>query len=106
MNICMCGAQDGYPHDALCPFPYFGRDAKRESAWMDAWREKKARTEMANKKCEKCGKEAQEKVPVMMMGPRGFRRYHVCKVCEAAEAQRVKAAQMAAKKIGSGGLPG
>ena len=88
MNICMCGAQDGFPHDELCPFPYFGRDVKKESAWMDAWREKKARIEMAKKvKCAKCGKESQDLEMVLMMGPQGYRRYPVCKSCEAKKQQ-------------------
>ena len=42
MNICMCGAEDGYPHDPLCPYPYFGRNVKLEENWIRAYREKKA----------------------------------------------------------------
>jgi len=38
MNICLCGAQAGYPHDALCPFPYYGIDEKKQAEWMEAWR--------------------------------------------------------------------
>ncbi len=47
LNICMCGAQAGYPHDPLCPYPYYGGDVKKESAWMDAWREKKIQNSQA-----------------------------------------------------------
>lgn len=41
MNICMCGIQAGYPHDPLCPYPYYGRNTEQESKWMDAYRAKK-----------------------------------------------------------------
>jgi hypothetical protein len=37
----MCGAQASYPHDLLCPYPYYGRDVEKESAWLDAWRKNK-----------------------------------------------------------------
>jgi len=40
-NICMCGAEDGYPHEAFCPYPYFGNNSKLESAWLDAYRARK-----------------------------------------------------------------
>jgi hypothetical protein len=32
-------------------------------------------------KCQKCGKPAHQITTVMMMGPRGFRRYPVCDPC-------------------------
>jgi hypothetical protein len=56
MNICMCGSQSGYPHDDLCPYPYYGGDVKQESAWMDAWRGKKAivKPQIA-RVCTRCG---------------------------------------------------
>jgi len=47
MDLCMCGSQAGYPHDKLCPHPYYGGDIKQESAWMDAYREKKAALQKA-----------------------------------------------------------
>ncbi len=34
-NICLCGAMAGYPHQADCPFPYFGHDLKREEMWIE-----------------------------------------------------------------------
>lgn len=41
MNICMCGAEDGYPHDLHCPYPYYGRNVKLEEQWLIAYRKKK-----------------------------------------------------------------
>ena len=35
-QFCCCGAQPGYPHAPDCPFPYFGRDPKREDEWIVA----------------------------------------------------------------------
>lgn len=39
MNICMCGAQDGYPHAEDCPYPMYKGGALKESQWLDARRE-------------------------------------------------------------------
>ena len=38
MNFCMCGAQAGYPHDPLCPFPLFRGSGEQEQDWRAAWR--------------------------------------------------------------------
>lgn len=34
MNICLCGAQDGYPHLPECPFPYYGNDVIIMQKWV------------------------------------------------------------------------
>lgn len=34
LNICMCGAQDGYLHHEDCPFPYFGNDTTKIAVWI------------------------------------------------------------------------
>ena len=32
-QICGCGAQPGYAHLELCPFPYYGNDPKMIDKW-------------------------------------------------------------------------
>jgi len=36
-NFCLCSSQDGYPHNELCPFPYFGNDPKKIDEWTAQW---------------------------------------------------------------------
>ena len=44
MNICMCGAENGYPHNEFCPWPYFGNiQSKQAYTWQTEW--EKRRTE-------------------------------------------------------------
>ncbi len=43
-----------------------------------------------SKKCAKCGKDLLYFTLVLMMGPRGFRRYPVCDKCEKKEEQKRK----------------
>lgn len=33
MSICHCGAQAGYEHDPLCPFPLFNDNPPRVERW-------------------------------------------------------------------------
>jgi hypothetical protein len=33
MNVCLCGTQPGYPHEAFCPFPYYGNDWRKVAEW-------------------------------------------------------------------------
>ena len=40
VNICLCGAQHGYPHSVKCPFPYYGSDPKRIDEWSTAHEER------------------------------------------------------------------
>jgi len=37
VNICMCGVQDGYPHDRDCPYPLYRADSVQEQCWLDAY---------------------------------------------------------------------
>jgi len=41
MNICLCGAQAGYPHDEFCPFPLFRGTEKQERKWQAEWEAKR-----------------------------------------------------------------
>lgn len=41
MNICMCGAEAGFQHDRLCPYPYYGRDEQAQAGWMAAYEGKR-----------------------------------------------------------------
>jgi hypothetical protein len=41
MNFCMCNSQEGYPHAAHCPYPYYGSNKQA----MDAWQEAAERTD-------------------------------------------------------------
>lgn len=34
-NICMCGAQAGYPHKWDCPYPYYGSSERCMADWQE-----------------------------------------------------------------------
>jgi hypothetical protein len=40
----MCGAIKGKVHAPFCPYPYYGGKAKKESAWLDAYRSMKRKS--------------------------------------------------------------
>lgn len=37
MNICLCGAEAGYPHDECCPYPLYRAVEEREQLWREAY---------------------------------------------------------------------
>jgi regulator of extracellular matrix RemA (YlzA/DUF370 family) len=46
MNICMCGAEAGYPHNQLCPRPLYRGSAAAETKWLEEFdAAKKSETE-------------------------------------------------------------
>jgi len=42
INICMCGAQDWYPHDPACPYPLFCGTFRQEAEWEKLYLNRKA----------------------------------------------------------------
>jgi hypothetical protein len=42
MNICMCGAQAGYPHNVNCPRPLYRGSAADEAKWLKVYEANKA----------------------------------------------------------------
>ena len=54
MNICLCGSQDGYPHDHCCPFPLFSEGNKNLTIlWKEEFGINKTVIKRTNKL--KCG---------------------------------------------------
>lgn len=41
MNICLCGTEAGYPHDACCPYPLYRGSSNQVVAWEMAWAKNK-----------------------------------------------------------------
>jgi hypothetical protein len=39
----------GYPHNPECPYPYYGRDEKRESDWNKAYQENRMHAGLCTK---------------------------------------------------------
>jgi len=37
MNICLCGAEAGYPHDECCPYPLYRGSSHQVIAWEMKW---------------------------------------------------------------------
>lgn len=37
MNICLCGSQGGYPHNAFCPYPLYRATKQQEDSWQQAY---------------------------------------------------------------------
>jgi len=36
MNICLCGAEAGYPHDKDCPYPLYKATHEQYQVWIQA----------------------------------------------------------------------
>lgn len=43
MNLCLCGAQDGYPHYPDCPYPLFRATEAQEETWVNCYEAIKAK---------------------------------------------------------------
>lgn len=41
MQICLCGAQAGYAHDACCPYPLYRGSSEQVVAWEMKWAKNK-----------------------------------------------------------------
>ena len=56
-QICGCGAQPGYAHLPLCPFPYYGNDPKQIDKWTAQYiaNEKAAEQSVHADVCHECG---------------------------------------------------
>lgn len=37
MNVCHCGAMNGYQHHSMCPFPLFNNNSKLSNIWQSKW---------------------------------------------------------------------
>lgn len=70
MNICMCGAQDGYPHDRFCPYPLYKSTDEEYRHWSIQYQEKKTQSDYEHTRpdADTEGRPFEEDVPLYISG--------------------------------------